>query len=160
MHGDIQNRELHRINTVLDEEYSRSRIKPNDIIISLVGTIGKVATIPFWLTCANIHRNLARVRVSKALPRFVFYYLQSSTAKKLIEDKTFGSNQPLLNLGDLRNLLTPVPTLEEQRLISNLLDAHFLSIKRQEKYLVQLNILKSSLMQDLLTGRVRVGCTS
>ena len=61
-----------------------------------------------------------------------------------------------LNTGILANLLIPLPKYEEQRQIAN----RFQSLEKDYTNLLarkqKLNVVKTGLMQDLLTGKVRV----
>jgi len=103
IYGDIDVDQLHRISRQLDRQYSRTRLVGGEIVVSLVGTIGRVAVIPMTLAGGNLHRNLARVHVSQVHDRtFVFYFLNSDLAQTAIKVTTFGSTQALLNLADLR----------------------------------------------------------
>src|SRR3990172_4458779 len=112
IHGDIDPTQLHRIGTQLDGQYSRTRLVGEEIVVSLVGTIGRIAHIPKLLAGGNLHRNLARIFVSENhSSRFVFYYLSSERIQRAIKLTTFGSTQSLLNLSDLRKLPIAIPPL-------------------------------------------------
>ena len=52
--------------------------------------------------------------------------------------------------------LIPLPSRDEQNEISNILDSMASEISLKEKYLVQVESVKKAIMQDLLTGKVRV----
>ncbi|MCB1062117.1 MAG: restriction endonuclease subunit S [Verrucomicrobiae bacterium] len=62
-----------------------------------------------------------------------------------------------INLQDLRPLKISVPIeFEEQHQIGAIYDTHTLAIRKEEAILGKLEVVKSGLMTDLLTGRVRV----
>lgn len=65
------------------------------------------------------------------------------------------SGSPSLNRNDLHPLDVARPVLEEQQRIVDALAAHALLLVRHEQELLKLSTLKSGLMDDLLTGRVR-----
>jgi type I restriction enzyme S subunit len=50
------------ITPTLDKEFARSRIAPGDVLISVQGTVGRVAVVPLDVQRANISRTIARVR--------------------------------------------------------------------------------------------------
>ena len=152
--GSIKKNGLHRISEELDYEYRRSRVKPNDLVISLVGTIGQLAIIPNWLNGANIHRNLGRIRSN--ISRYIYQYLQSQKATASIGKISAGSSQSALNLSALRDFLIVTPLKEEQEIIQDILEAMDKNIQLSNHKLYQIKSLKKSLMQDLLTGKVRV----
>ena len=52
--------------------------------------------------------------------------------------------------------LLPKPSKNERNELIKIIDNMILSIKKNEKHLDKLILLKTGLMQDLLTGKVRV----
>jgi type I restriction enzyme S subunit len=157
IHGEIEPSKLHRISKELDAQYARTRLGGGEIVMSLVGTIGKIAQIPESLAGANLHRNLARIPISLGnSSRFVFHYLQSQIVQKAIAATTFGSTQSLLNLTDLRELLIALPPPMEQQAIAKFIDTQDTRIRTEEAYREKLKLQKQGLMHDLLTGKVRV----
>ncbi|MBD2279411.1 MAG: hypothetical protein HEQ13_25020 [Dolichospermum sp. DEX189] len=61
-----------------------------------------------------------------------------------------------MNLTDLYNFEIALPPKEEQYLIVEVLKTHQQRINAEEAYLNKLKLQKQGLMQDLLTGKVRV----
>ena len=151
--GHVSSQDLHLISKELDEEYKRSRILKNDILISLVGTIGRVAK--FELSSpANIHRNLGRVRTD--YHEFIFHFLNSDVALKLMGDSSSGSSQSALNLSTLRAMKVPFPPFKEQQKIAQILSTWDQAISVTEKLLENSQQQKKALMQQLLTGKKRL----
>ena len=148
---------LHLIGDDLDYEYRRSRVQFGDIVISLVGTIGRTAMIPCWLNQPNIHRNLGRIRTRHN--QYVFQFLQSESAKLQLGLTSAGSSQSALNLSALRQMSLPLPSPDEAQEITKILSSVDERIKVTTSRLNQLNNVKRALMQDLLTGKVRVKLT-
>ena len=66
------------------------------------------------------------------------------------------SAQKNINLEILRPLAIPTPNPEEQQRIGNLYDRLDIDQERMEQMLIKLSSLKTALMQDLLTGKIRV----
>ncbi|OLF38070.1 restriction endonuclease subunit S [Psychrobacter sp. Cmf 22.2] len=145
---------VHRISKELDEQYRRSKIKTNDILISLVGTIGRIAIVPKQLDNANIHRNLGRIRAKNY--EFLYHYLQSDIAKNRFGISSSGSSQSALNLTVLRALKVPVPPLPEQQKIANILSTWDKAISTTERLIENSTQQKKALMQQLLTGKKRL----
>ena len=157
IHGDIDPTQLHRIGTQLDGQYSRTRLVGEEIVVSLVGTIGRIAHIPKLLAGGNLHRNLARIFVSENhSSRFVFYYLSSERIQRAIKLTTFGSTQSLLNLSDLRKLPIAIPPLAEQRAIAGALSDVDALIGALDQLIAKKRDLKHAAMQQLLTGQKRL----
>ncbi|WP_025793969.1 restriction endonuclease subunit S [Vibrio parahaemolyticus] len=145
---------LHRISHELDLEYRRSRIATNDILISLVGTVGRIGLVPEELNGANIHRNLGRIRTKNY--EFLVHYLNSDIAKNKIGLSSSGSSQSALNLSVLKALKVPVPPLPEQRKIAQILSTWDRGIATTEKLIDASKQQKKALMQQLLTGKKRL----
>ena len=63
---------------------------------------------------------------------------------------------PDLGLNEIGKLKIPICSLKEQKVITNYLDKMHLQILQTRKKLTQTKSLKKSIMQELLTGKVRV----
>jgi type I restriction enzyme S subunit len=61
-----------------------------------------------------------------------------------------------LNVAEVRAFEIPVPSVDEQRAITESLDALEQKIASEKRNMQKLVSMKSGLMDDLLTGRVRV----
>ncbi|HBA4063155.1 TPA: restriction endonuclease subunit S [Escherichia coli] len=151
--GSVLSNGLHLIPPELDYEYRRSRIIKNDILISLVGTIGRVAKYQSSSE-ANIHRNIGRIRSNQH--EYLFHYLQSDYVQRGITDSASGSSQSALNLSTLRSMLILVPPLIEQKKIAKILSTWDKAISVTEKLLTNSQQQKKALMQQLLTGKKRL----
>ncbi|MCO5382315.1 MAG: restriction endonuclease subunit S [Methanosarcina barkeri] len=88
------------------------------------------------------------------------YYLQlfltSPIGQYQIESKTMKSAQPKLALSRIKEIEISLPSLPEQQKISSILSKVDSQIQDNQSYLRKLQELKKGLMQDLLTGKVRV----
>jgi len=85
---------------------------------------------------------------------FAFFWLQANYRR--IRVLSQGSNQANLNLGLVRSIKLPLPPLTEQEKIISILSAIDERIEKERQRKEELEKLKKGLMQDLLTGRVRV----
>lgn len=152
--GSVDKSDIHRISTSLDQEYSRSRVRFHDILISLIGTVGRVSLMPKVTEAYNIHRNIGRIRLEN--PEWVFLHLQSQKGVQQIQLASSGSSQSALNLSALKEFLISIPPLMEQSDIVSIISSISESLTSNYRKLHQTQSLKKSLMQDLLTGKVRV----
>ncbi|QLE59392.1 restriction endonuclease subunit S [Nostoc sp. TCL26-01] len=58
---------------------------------------------------------------------------------------------------NLRKIKVALPSRREQQdKIASILDSHYTRIRTEETYLNKLKLQKQGIMQDLLTGKVRV----
>lgn len=102
----------------------RSILEEDDILITIAGaTIGKCAMVPKEILPANTNQALAIVRLKhENLAKYVMYILQSDLMKKYMQQNIKGSAQPNLNLRQLNDFSIPIPSLEEQQRIVDILD--------------------------------------
>jgi len=152
---------LHRTALSIDANYARSRVRPGDVLISIKGTIGRVGLVPPHYI-GNISRDLARVRpLERISPAFLVHLLRSPLGQKTLELAQVGTTRAELSIAPLRRIPFAFPKRAEQNKIATMLDTQDGLIAAHELELAKLVQLKSGLMTDLLTGRVRVpseGC--
>jgi type I restriction enzyme S subunit len=85
---------------------------------------------------------------------YLYYYLQCE--KPVFEAIAMGSTIPTIGLYYFKKMIVPFPTKDEQIKISSILNSHDSQIESTNNKLTKLIALKKSLMQELLTGKVRV----
>jgi len=147
---------LHRTAAHIDAMYARSRVRGSDVILSIKGTIGRVAVVPEWFE-GNISRDLARLRFTKGMsPRFVFHYLRGALGQRRLQLAVVGTTRAEISIHVLRRLVLPRPDPEEQEAIVDRLDCAEVRIAREEAVLRKLKLLRRGLADDLLSGQARV----
>jgi len=109
----VINNNLHNITPELSQKYKRTILKGGEIIISLVGTIGRVAIIPNSLKGANIHRNFGLIAPNNLTNScYLFHFLSLPHFKLILARSIKGGIQNLLNLNDLKRIKIPTPPKE------------------------------------------------
>ena len=83
---------------------------------------------------------------------FAYNQLTNYNLNKLV----FGSGQPLVTAGQLKRIKLPIPPMEEQRKIAEILGVWDEAIEKQSRLIEKLELRKRGLMQRLLTGRTRL----
>ena len=115
--------EVHLISKELDAEYSRSRLRGGEVLLSIQGTIGRTAICPASLAGANVSRTIAVIQPDERLdPRFLRFYLLYLRERGSYD--TSGSTRASLNIGTIRSMVVPVPPSVEQQRIVDLLEDH------------------------------------
>lgn len=115
--------DVHLISHDLDAEFSRSRLRGGEVLLSIQGTIGRVALCPESCAGANISRTIAVIDPDERLDkRFLRYYLLHLAGAHRFE--VTGTTRDSLNIGAIRDLEIPVPPLDEQRRIVAILQDH------------------------------------
>lgn len=141
MEGDrIETDGHHRISDDLDEEFKRSRLSGGEVLLSIQGTVGRVALCPPELAGANISRTVAVIEPDARLtPQFLRLYLQLVADSEGFDDT--GSTRASLNISTIRAMQVPVPPLPIQRRIVDLLthlDAHIANLRTERDALAAL----------------------
>lgn len=88
--------------------------------------------------------------------RFLMYSLMSNYGKQQLEDFSGGSTVAHMRVPDCNKILIKTPSIEEQNRIVNSINSIDVSIQNKERKLEKTTDTKKALMQDLLTGKVRV----
>ncbi|GFZ82013.1 hypothetical protein GCM10011403_26870 [Pseudohongiella nitratireducens] len=91
-----------------------------------------------------------------ALPDYVYWYTKSHQFDNWIKNTSRIGAQPNINATEYSEMLLPLPPLSEQKAIVSTLDKIHNTIIQTDTKLHHLKHLKVGLMQDLLTGKVRV----
>lgn len=130
-----------------------------DVIYSRNATFGVAAIVetnePF-----TVGQDVCIIVGKILIGRLLFYLLNSRIIKLQIDKLSAGSTFQRINLKDIRRFLVPVIPEDEQKEIVTIADSITEEIKTSEAQLHHLYEIKRGLMQDLLTGKVRVGCIS
>ncbi|GGA48466.1 restriction endonuclease subunit S [Kroppenstedtia guangzhouensis] len=105
-----------------------------------------------------IGRGVAAIRGKEgiSLTGFVEHFLVRLAEEILSEAKGNGSTFPSVNSKRLSSTLVMKPSLKEQGKILSIIESHNRRIQKEQSYLNKLQQLKKGLMEDLLTGKVRV----
>ena len=151
MVGDtLANRGLHLISPDLDDEFRRSRLMGGEVLLSIQGTVGRVALVPPELSGANISRTIARIAPDSRLdPAYLRQWLMLIARAEGFDDA--GSTRASLNIGTIRKMEVPVPTLETQRRVLSLLEASESTFVQLGQEVEHLRTLRRTVLTELLT---------
>jgi len=138
------------------KSYERSSLKQGDLLFTIRGTVGRCAFVPKELDGANITQDTARIRVSGISPLFLRFCFELEFLKRYIDLHTIGQAVKGINLKDLRKMPIPKPILNESDIIAQKINSIQNIIDSLNSNLLKLQSLKTGLMQDLLSGKVRV----
>jgi type I restriction enzyme S subunit len=158
--GRIDTTDLLLTDPRIDEAYRRARVRTGDLLFTIRGTVGRMAFVPPELNNANITQDTARVSLQDANPVFIARWLESRVPARFIDVHTIGVAVRGINLGEVRRIPVVVPPREEQAAIAAIISTAEERVEAEEGVLECLLKLKSGLMTDLLTGRVRVPPTT
>lgn len=137
----------------------KTDLKIDDIIITRIGSVGKTCIVNKDMPEFSILHSAAMIRGNnrKILPLFLLYSLKSDYLQKQIIDGIQSIGVPDLGLDKIMNFLVKVPkNIQEQNQIATILLETDMAIEQEESYKQKLLALKAGLMDDLLSGKVRV----
>jgi len=139
------------------QELKRSQVSPGDVLLSKVGTVGYACILPSHIKKAVLSTTgSCKITVDKTriTPEYLCYYL--NYLKPHMDKIAAEGVQPFLNMTDIKSFKIALPPLKEQKNIAENLSVINLELRNQNKNKENLETLKKSLMQVLLTGKVRV----
>lgn len=135
------------------------QVSNGDLLLTKDGTIGKVAYISDLNRPATLNSGVFVVQpiTDAYTAHFMFYVLKSSVFKDFLQQLSAGSTINHLYQKDLVkfDLYVP-PTTEEQEAITGILFDMDLYIYKLEEKLSKYQKIKQGMMEELLTGKVRL----
>lgn len=100
---------VRRCDPQIEAQFARSRLRAGDVLLSIRGTIGRVAVVPEELNGQNISRDSARISgdPAKVLPEFLRLILESPDVQREIRRATTGLAVKGINVARIRTLAVP-----------------------------------------------------
>lgn len=135
------------------------KTKPQDILISLVGTIGKVLILSDDAEEGIINPRLVKLSLQSEIDKnFIKLFLNSPQTHRFFKGFSHGGTMEILNLTILKQLPIPMPSIEEQRLIAQKVEASYsvaANIERQAlSALERVNKLTPSILAKAFRGEL------
>lgn len=133
-------------------------VSPGDILLSLVGTIGKVLLLPKNCEEGIINPRLLRLSLDSEIVFNLFfkYFLEFDHTAKALHRKAQGGTMGVINAESIKSLPILIPPIEEQKKIAEILSTWDKAITSTEKLIANSEQQKKALMQQLLTGKKRL----
>ena len=156
--GWVDLEDLYRVSAEIDKSYKRSRVVADDILLTIVGSVGNLAKVPKAFSGSNLTQQTARLAFNSQIADANFYFniLRSDFGQTEILNYTKSGVQPSLNLSDVDKFRVPYPPLPEQRAIAATLSDVDALIASLDKLIAKQRHLKTATMQQLLTGKKRL----
>ena len=155
--GTVDFQNIKYITSEINKKIKRYTISSQDVFISIAGTIGLAGLIPDVLDGANLTENSAKIYNLKTIKKeFLSIILNSYIVQKQIYSYLGKTSQPKLALFRIEKLLILIPAINEQQKIASILSGIDAYIQKNQEYKKKLEKLKKGLMQNLLTGKIRV----
>lgn len=132
----------------------RSKVDRDDILMSMIGTIGSAVMVDFEPEFCI--KNVALLKPQKIEPAFLVQLINSPLFQVYLGGSLDGGIQKFVALGTLRRLMVPVPPIPEQRAIAEALSDADALVESLEQLIAKKRQIKQGAMQDLLTGKKRL----
>jgi type I restriction enzyme S subunit len=140
-------------------EMKRFELRPNDLIMSCSGTMGKVAIVPANIRRGIINQALLKLTPTKTVsPEFLKYWMDSTDFQDSLKEQSGGAAiQNVASVSILKEIQISLPLLLEQQRLVSILDEAFEKIAtakaNAEKNLQNARALFESHLNDVFTKR-------
>lgn len=157
--GHIDWSGCHWVDKFRFDQDTNIQVRNGDVLITKDGTIGKVALVSGLTKNATLNSGVFVIRPinDKYSHLFAYYILSSEIFTDFLSELSAGSTINHLYQKDFITFefLAP-PTLDEQTAIAEILSDMDAEIAALEKKLNKARLIKQGMMQELLTGRIRL----
>ena len=135
----------------------RSKVETNDILFSMIGTIG-LTYLEQSETVDYAIKNIGLFKTSQnpAWRYYTFLWINSSLGKEFIHEYRSGSTQEYIALGSLRSIVFDAPPLNLLLEFNKVIHTYFQKIKNNMLQIRTLEKLLDTLLPKLMSGEVRV----
>ena len=130
-------------------ENKRTNISDGDVLLTIVGTVGRACCVKAPFTPFTLQRSVAVLKPKQEAiaSRFLMYSLHSLS--DLWEAEAKGVAQKGVYLKQVADVQIPIPSIEEQRQIVSELDLLSSVIEKQEAQLEELDKLAQSIFNEM-----------
>lgn len=142
-------------------ELAQYEIRPDDLLISCVGTFGKIAVVPVDAEPGIINPRLIRLRtVEGVLPLFLAEVLRSAVTFEQFSVLSRGGTMDVINIGTLSDIWIALPPIAEQSAILSGITsqmARFDALMTQARTAITLlQERRTALISAAVTGQIDV----
>ena len=151
--------DIQYVNLPNGAEGIRTRLKPNDVLVSITADLGSIGLVPASISEAYINQHIAliRFRDSNKAPFYAWYLRSERGQKDLLKNKR-GGGKLGLGLDDIRNTHVPEVSDEEAIEVVNQIDSRLSvcdSIEQTvDTALAQADALRQSILKEAFEGRL------
>jgi len=145
----IKNENLKFISEETYNKLGSGKLRPNDILFCLRGSLGKFAINKNSIKGA-IASSLVLLRAKEELNiNYLKHYLKSPRIKRLVTKSDNGSSQPNLSATNVKKFQIPLPPLDQQKQIASILDTADAYRQKTKALIEKYDALTQSLFLDM-----------
>lgn len=156
--GVLDRREFNFISKQKYDSLRAGKVKQNDILYCLRGSLGKTAIVDFEGDGA-ISSSLCILRVNEAtLVKYLYYLLNSEVISQQQDSAENGSAQPNLSAASVMQYSVPLPPLAEQQRIVDRIESLFAKLdeakEKAQTVLDSFETRKAAILHKAFTGEL------
>lgn len=148
---------IRKVSQDFHKSHTKSCLRTGDVLTIQTGEIGVSTVVPEHLSGSNCHALIiSRFIKNLANPAYYCQYFNSKIGMNAFKEIETGTTMKHLNVGDMLQLLVPVPPLAEQQAIAEILLDMDTLISSLDQLIVKKRNIHQATMQQLLTGQRRL----
>ena len=156
--GLIDDCSLFHVSATIDQAYLRSKLQNGDIIFAIRGSVGHSAIVPPSLDGANITQDTARVSLKDSFNNnYIQVAFNSDYVQNQVKRHIRGATIKGINLEHFREMLIPVPSMDEQMKMALFVEQVDKSIFELQKHLENTRKLQKALINQVFKERMQHG---
>lgn len=154
--GSIVFSETHRIISEAEfwEENKRTSIESGDVLLTIVGTLGRTAVVPQDFTPFTLQRSVAVLSTSELEPSYFRYALENREFQIQIHENSKGTAQKGIYLNALKKLTINIAPKNEQKIIAEKLDTLLAQVDSTKARLEQIPQILKRFRQSVIVAAV------
>lgn len=159
--GSIIFSETHRLISEAEfwEENKRTNIESGDVLLTIVGTLGRTAIVPQGFTPFTLQRSVAVMSTSGLEPSYFRYALENREFQIQIHENAKGTAQKGIYLNALKKLTINIAPKAEQKIIAEKLDTLLEQVDSTKARLEQIPKILKRFRQAVLGAAVNGNLT-
>lgn len=139
------------------KDISRYIVSTNDVLISIVGTVGLTAIVDYTLDMANLTENCVKLTNLKRIkPEYLLLFLRSSEGLEAISKGTVGAVQPKLPIKNIQSIVIPLLCEKEIQPLNEILSTIFSQISTNIVEMKRLADVRDILLPRIMSGKLDV----
>ncbi len=156
---DIDFSDTQYVNLPDKAEGLRSKLQPNDVLVSITADLGSIGLVPNNIGEAYINQHIAVVRFKNVSQgKFMAWYLRSDWGQKDLLKNKRGAGKLGLGLDDIRDSRVPVVSDEEAEAVLDIIESRLSvcdSIERTvDASLQQAEAMRQSILKKAFEGKL------
>ena len=142
------------------EQLKNYKLEAGDLLFSHINSLDHIGKVAIYNGAQPLYHgmNLLLLRASEAtIPQYLYYWLNSINGRRRVAALAKQAvSQASISTSDLRKFFIPIPKLNEQKRIAEILGDIDDLLAQLDRLITKKRDLKQAAMQQLLTGQTRL----